>query len=153
MLSYMTCDQVSSDPEDPTNYYNDANWCSEEYDRLYKEQNQELDPDRRREIVHEMLTLLQQDAVYNVIYTEPETIAYVKDRFEGFVEQPADTGPVLFSNTSPSYAQLKPVSASAGGDDGGGGSGGIIAIVAIAVLALIGGMFLLSRRRSADERE
>ena len=153
MLSYMTCDQVSSDPEDPTNYYNDANWCNEEYDRLYKEQNQELDPDRRREIVHEMLTLLQQDAVYNVIYTEPETIAYVKDRFEGFVEQPADTGPVIFSNTSPSYAQLKPVSAAAGGDDDGGGSGGIIAIVAIGVLALIGGMFLLSRRRSADERE
>ncbi len=27
MLSYFTCDQVSSDPEDPTNYYNDANYC------------------------------------------------------------------------------------------------------------------------------
>ena len=48
-------------------------------------------------------------------------------------QQPAKTGPVLYSNTSPTYAQLKPVSASAGGgDDGGGGSGGMIAIIVLA---------------------
>ena len=32
MLVYLTCDQVSADPEDPTNYYNDANLCDKEYD-------------------------------------------------------------------------------------------------------------------------
>ena len=48
MLSYFTCDQLSSDPEDPTNYYNDANWCSETYDAHYKAQNQELDKDEAR---------------------------------------------------------------------------------------------------------
>ena len=47
-----------------------------------------------------------------MIYTYPDTQAYVKGRFEGFVQQPAKTGPVLYSNTSPSYALLKPVSAS-----------------------------------------
>ena len=31
-------------PDDPTNYYNDANWCDPEYDKLYKQQNVELDP-------------------------------------------------------------------------------------------------------------
>ena len=65
---------------------------------------------------------------YHVIYTEPELQAYVKDRFEGFVRQPAEIGPVLYSNTSPSYALLKPASASGSGDDDGGGSGAIIAI-------------------------
>ena len=39
--------------------------------------------------------------------------AYVKGRFDGFVRQPAKIGPMLYSNTSPSYAQLKPASASA----------------------------------------
>ncbi len=68
MLSYMTCDQVSADPEDPTNYYNDANYCDEEYDRLYEQQKVELDPEKRKEIVHEMLTRWQQSAVYNVIW-------------------------------------------------------------------------------------
>ena len=50
-----------------------------------------------------------------MLYTEPETQAYVKDRFTGFARQPAETGPVLYSNSSPSYASLKPVSASDGG--------------------------------------
>ena len=68
--------------------------------------------------------MLQRQAkwgVYNTLFTEPETQAYVKDRFTGFVQQPAETGPVIYSNTSPSYAQLEPVSASAGGGDDGGG--------------------------------
>ena len=155
MLSYMTCDQISSDPEDPTNYYNDANYCDREYDRLYKQQNSELDPQKRREIVKEMLTRWQQSAVYDVMYTDPDLIAYRKNRFTGWVKQPAKTGPVIFSNSSPSYARLKPVTASAsgGGDDGGGGSGGIIAILAVAVVALGAALVVVTRRRSADERE
>jgi peptide/nickel transport system substrate-binding protein len=156
MLSYMTCGQISSDPDDPTNYYNDANYCDKEYDRLYKQQNSELDPEKRREIVQEMLTRWQQSAVYDVMYTDPDLIAYRKDRFTGWVQQPEKTGPVIFSNSSPSYARLKPVTASAaggGGDDGGGGSGGIIAILAVAVVALGAALVVVTRRRSADERE
>ena len=156
MLDYMTCDQVSADPEDPTNYYNDANLCDKEYDRLYKQQKVELDPEKRREIVHEMLTRWQQTAVYNVLWEEPDTIAYVKDRFTGWTAQPAKTGPVIYSNTSPTYARIKPVTASVGGgggDDDGGGSGGIIAILAIAVVALGIALVVVTRRRSADERE
>ena len=33
MMSYFTCDQVSQDPKNPTNYYNDANWCDKTYER------------------------------------------------------------------------------------------------------------------------
>ena len=44
MLDYMTCKQVAADPDDPTNYYNDANYCDPEYDKLYKQQKVELDP-------------------------------------------------------------------------------------------------------------
>jgi peptide/nickel transport system substrate-binding protein len=154
MLDYMTCDQIASDPEDPTNYYNDANYCDKEYDRLYQQQKVELDPEKRREIVHEMLARWQQSAVYNVIWRDPDLIAYRKGRFTGWVQQPAKTGPVLYSNTSPTYARLKPVTASAGGgSDDGGGSGGIIAILAIAVVALGIALVVVTRRRSADERE
>jgi peptide/nickel transport system substrate-binding protein len=154
LLSYFTCDQIASDPDNPTDYYNDANYCDPGYDKLYEQQKVELDDDRRVEVVHEMLKRHAQWGVYNTLYTEPETQAYVKDRFTGFVQQPAKTGPVLYSNTSPSYARLEPVSASAGGgDDGGGGSGGIIAIAAVAVLAVGVGAFMLGRRRTADERE
>jgi peptide/nickel transport system substrate-binding protein len=155
MLSYFTCDQVSSDPENPTNYYNDANYCDPQYDKLYQQQKVELDPAKRHEIVHEMLTRFQQSATYNVLYTEPDTQAYVKGRFDGWTRQPAKTGPVLYSNTSPTYAKLTVATASGGGggDDDGGGSGTIIAIAVIAVVLLGTAVFVLRRRRTAYERE
>jgi peptide/nickel transport system substrate-binding protein len=154
MLSYFTCDQVSSDPEDPTNYYNDANYCDPQYDKLYQQQKVELDPDRRREIVHEMLTRFQQSGTYHVLYTEPNTQGYVKGRFDGWTRQPEKTGPVLYTNSSPTYAALEVASDSGGGgDDDGGGSGTIIAIAVIVVLAIGTGALLLRRRRTAYERE
>jgi peptide/nickel transport system substrate-binding protein len=161
MLSYFTCSQVSADPDNPTDYYNDANWCDKEYDRLYKAQNTELDPDRRRELVHEMLKLFAGSGVYHALYTYPDLQAYRTDRFEGFVRQPEGVGPVLFSNSSPSYVSLQPLSEDtgpasgvAGGDDGGGmGAGAVVGIVLLA-LALAGvAWWAVMRRRTADERE
>ena len=35
-------------PKDPTNYYNDANYCDPEYDKLYEQQKVELDADEAR---------------------------------------------------------------------------------------------------------
>jgi peptide/nickel transport system substrate-binding protein len=147
---------LSKDPKDPTNYYNDANWCDPQYDALYKQQKVELDKTKRVDLAHQMLTRFYQAAVYDVLYTYPDLQAYRKNRFTGWTPQPAKTGPVLFSNSSPTYAKLRPVVASAtgaGGDDGGGGSGGLIAIIVIAVVVLGGGGLWLVRRRTADERE
>jgi peptide/nickel transport system substrate-binding protein len=156
MLSYFTCGQVSSDPKDPENYYNDANWCDKQYDALYKQQKVERNKAKRMEIVHQMLTRFYESAVYDVLYTYPDTQAYRKNKFTGWIRQPENTGPVIFSNTSPTYANLKPVVASAtggGGGDDGGGSGTIIAIVVVAVVALGGIGLWAIRRRTADERE
>jgi peptide/nickel transport system substrate-binding protein len=151
MLSYMKCDQVSVDASDFSNYYNDTGLCDEEYDRLYEEQNTELDADRRQEIVHEMLKRWYAAASYVVVNTSPDLQAYRTDRFEGWVRQPAEVGPVLFSNSSPSYWNLKPL-ASTGGDEGMSTA----AIVAIAVAGAIGiglvGWYFM-RRRTTEERE
>ena len=155
-LSYFQCDQTVQSADDPTNYYNDANWCSEEYDELYVEQNQELDRERRVELVHEMLTLFYEDAAYVVLDYAPDLQAYRTDRFQGWVRQPVDTGPVIFSNTSPSYALLEPVAAGDGAneDDGGSSNTGLIIVIAVlGVLVIGGGAFALGRRGSADDRE
>ena len=67
------------DPEDPTDYYNDANCCDKEYDRLYKQQKVELDPEkRRRDRPRDAHRACRQAAVYNVLYVEPDTQAYVR---------------------------------------------------------------------------
>jgi peptide/nickel transport system substrate-binding protein len=153
MLSYFTCDQLSSDPDNPTDYYNDANWCDPDYDADYKLQNVELDREKRIEIVHRMLRTMYDAAVYNVVSYEGDLQAYRTDRFEGWLRQPAEIGPVLFSNTSPTYANLT-VAASAG-DSGGGGlsTAGIVAIVVAGGLAAGLVLLLVRRRRSAGERE
>jgi peptide/nickel transport system substrate-binding protein len=151
MLSYFQCSQLSKDPEDPTNYYNDANWCDPAYDADYKAQNVELDPAKRLEIAHRMLKLFYDSASYNVLAYSSDLQAYRSDRFEGWVRQPAETGPVMFSNTSPSYVLLTPVASSGGGGGLGGAAIGALVLVGIVV---VGGLaFALRRRSKADERE
>ncbi|HSL73894.1 MAG TPA: ABC transporter substrate-binding protein [Ilumatobacteraceae bacterium] len=150
-LSYFTCDQLTTDVDDPGN--NDANWCDPVYDELYERQRVELDRDARIEIVHEMVKFFHENATYVVLLQDADPQAYRTDRFEGWLRQPAEVGPVLFSNSSPTYANLTAVE---GGDSDGGGIGtvGIVAIVVAAVAILGGGLLLVRRSRAtADDRE
>ena len=113
---------------------------------------QELDPERRLEIVHEMLTCSTMPRSISRCSLSPDLQAYRTDTFEGWVKQPADVGAVIFSNTSPSYVLLKPVSGAAGDD----GSNTLLVIGGVVVgVAVIGGIFLAMRKRSttADDRE
>jgi len=144
MLSYFTEAEIGN--------YNDANWTDPRFEELYLEQKEELDPDRRVEIVHEMLTVLHEAAVYLTINLAPDLQAYRTDTFEGWVRQPAEIGPVMFSNSSPSYAQLTPISA-----DGGGSESNDLLLwggIGLGVLVVLGGIFLVTRRNaSSDDRE
>jgi peptide/nickel transport system substrate-binding protein len=150
LLSYFTCAQVTIDVASPL--YNDANWCSDEYDALYAEQNQELDHARRVELVHEMLTLFHNESTYVVLYHDADTQAYRTDRFEGWLRQPAGVGPVLFSNSSPTYFNLRPIGSGASGDDESS-TGLTILLIVGGVLALgaIGFVVLRSRSRRDDK--
>ena len=142
MLSYFTEAELGN--------WNDANWSDPEYDAMYAEQNQELDEERRVEIVHDMVRLFHDSAVYIPLVYTPDLQAYRTDAFEGWVRQPADIGPVMFSNSSPSYAQLTPVGGGIGGDNT------LLLIVGGAVVIALGaGAAVLAsrRRKTADERE
>jgi peptide/nickel transport system substrate-binding protein len=150
MLSYFTCEQVTTDIE--AIGYNDANWCSDEYDALYEQQKVELDRGRREEIVRDMLELFYHEGTYVVLYEDADTQAYRTDRFEGWTQQPAETGPVLFTNTSPTYVNLTPIEG--GGDGGGINTGVLIAIIAAGIIVVGGGVLLLMRNRATrEERE
>lgn len=105
MLSYFTTDELGN--------FNDANWSNPEFDALYLEQQQEVDDARRLEIVHQMVRLLYDNAGYVALWYTPDLQAYRTDEFEGYVNQPAEIGPVLFSQSSPSYATLRPIGAEA----------------------------------------
>ncbi len=150
-LSYFTCDQLTTDVDDPGN--NDANWCDPAYDELYEQQKVELDRDARIEIVHEMVQLFHETGTYVVLLSDADPQAYRTDRFEGWLRQPAEVGPVLFSNSSPTYANLRLIE---GGSDGGGGlsTGLMIALIVGGLVVVGGGAFFLARSRAgADDRE
>ena len=151
MLSYFRCEQLTTSLD--SYGYNDANWCSDEYDALYTQQNQELDRTKRIELVHQMLRLFYDQSTYVVLFEDAELQAYRTDRFSGWTRQPAETGPVLFSNTSPTYANLVPVGG--GGDDEGGMSTAVlVAVIVGAVVAAGAAVLLIARSRSSrDERE
>ena len=154
MLSYFTCGQVSQDPKDPTNYYNDASWCDKTYGAMYEQQNVELDPAKRRAIVQQMLTRFYEPATYVALYTSPTCRPTAPTSTRAGSRQPAETGPVLFYNSSPTYANLAAGRRRPRAGGGGGGSArAIIAIVVAAVVVLGGAGLLIARRRSADERE
>ncbi|HEX2786227.1 MAG TPA: ABC transporter substrate-binding protein [Ilumatobacteraceae bacterium] len=148
-LSDFITSEATTDPEAPG--YDDANWCSPEYDKLYDQQHVELDVSKRREIVQKMLELFYEEAPYAVLYKYDELQAFRSDRWENFVRQPDKTGPVLFTNSSPAYLELRPK----GGGGSSGGSALLWAGLGVAAVAVVGGGFLMRSRRkvSADERE
>lgn len=152
MLSYFTCANLTTSLD--AYGYNDANWCSEEYDELYTAQNQELDRATRIELVHQMLRLFYDESTYVVLFEDADLQAYRTDRFTGWVRQPAETGPVLFSNTSPTYSSLAPIGGG-DGDDGGLGLGLIlgIGVVGAAVAAALAWVVVSRSRSTRDERE
>jgi peptide/nickel transport system substrate-binding protein len=152
LLSYFTCAQLTTDIE--TVGYNDANWCSPEYDELYAQQNQELDRATRVDIVHQMLRLFYDESTYAVLFEDADLQAYRTDRFTGWTRQPAETGPVIFSNSSPTYFLLQPIEGGTGGGDGGMGTGVLIALIGGGVAILgVGASLLLRSKKNQDERD
>ena len=93
MLSYFTCDQVAIDPKDPTNYYNDANWCDTSLRRALQAAERRAEPGQAASDRDQMLTRFYRSAAYDVLYYSADLQAYRKDRFTGFVRQPAEHGP------------------------------------------------------------
>jgi peptide/nickel transport system substrate-binding protein len=150
-LSYFQCDQIAK-ASDPTLYNNDANWCDPVYDKLYKAQGVALDRDKRIEIVHRMLKRFYDNASYQVFALTPDLEAYRTDRFEGWLKQPAEVGPVIFSNSSPTYANLTPIATTSSGG-GGISTGGIVAIIAAAIAGVALIVYFVRRRSTAEERE
>ena len=129
--------------------YNDANWVDPTYEELYQQQKVETDEDARVDIVHEMLTIFHNAAVY-IVMPEPEIQAYRTDTFEGWLRQPADIGPVIFNQTGVSYPAVRPV----GGESADSGGVNWLLIGGIAAVVVVGGVLIVTRRKgTADERE
>jgi peptide/nickel transport system substrate-binding protein len=141
----------------------DSFFCDEQYDALFDQQSQQIDPAERAATVKEMQKILYEQAPYILTFYYDNLEAYRSDRFTGFLPQPDPDGSLLFQYGTHSYRNIRPVSAddsgsggAAGSPDEGGTSPGLVvagAAVGIAVLGAAGLLFVRSRRRPEQDVE
>ncbi len=124
--------------------WNDPCWSNAEYDRLYEQQAETIDPAQRRPLVDRMVSLFYDSAPYIVTNYEQQLEAYNTQEWEGWTPAPRG-GPVAFINDNiDTYLNLRP--ATDAQESGGSSSTWVYAVVAVTVLAIAVVVVLLLRR-------
>ena len=136
-LSINTCD--SRPNADGSGDTSENNWCSPEFDQLFKAQHAELDKAKRAEMVKEAFTTIYEAYVSNPIYYIEPLEAYRSDKVEGFVTQPENGGVILNQTGYWGLYGAELVSADAA-DDGRHWPGWLIPAVVVVVLLGVGGL-------------
>ena len=143
-----TCGQLPTKPDGSGGTSQDG-YCNPEFDKLYAQQQVELDEAKRIELVHEMQAMNYEDSVSVVLYYPNQLEAYRSDRFEGFSKMPTENGTIANQAGYWGYQTVKPV-----GEGGGAGSSqtGLWVILGVVVAAgAIGvGVAANRRKKSAD---
>lgn len=147
-LGINTCGQLPTKPDGSGGTSQDG-YCNPEFDKLYAQQQVELDEAKRIELVHEMQAMNYEDSVSVVLYYPNQLEAYRSDRFEGFSKMPTENGTIANQAGYWGYQTVKPV-----GEGGGAGSSqtGLWVILGVVVVAgAIGvGVAANRRKKSAD---
>lgn len=133
----------------------DCQYSNPEYDELYVQQQQAINPEDasditpRKAITDQMQAILYRDNPYVILWYNVNLQAFRIDRWIGYhMVPPEGEGSPFWNMMRTTYQELEPVAAEEAEEAEAGGSGvwiwAVVAVVAVAVVAL----FLLSRRRS-----
>ncbi len=154
ILSYFTTDAHGG--------YSDSWYSNPEYDALYEEQHVETDSAKRVEIVKKMQEMLFLDSPYLVTAYNTIGEAVRSDKFACLQPQPDPGGIWLIQYGIHNYLSVRPADQAGDCDnvesssqatdaaaDKGVGSGFAIGAGVLAVVAVLGGGFVLLRRRSS----
>jgi peptide/nickel transport system substrate-binding protein len=154
-LSINRCD--SRPNADGSGSTSESNWCDPAFDKLYDAQHAELDPTKRAVLVKQAFTMIDQAAVNDVIYYADSLEAYRTDKFTGFSKQPEQGGVITGQNGYWGFYTVAPVSdagAASGSASGGGLPGWVVPVgVVVVVLAALGVVLGVRRRRTSADRE
>jgi peptide/nickel transport system substrate-binding protein len=138
------------------NGWNDAVWSNPEYDKLYVQQAQTIDPAKRKPLVDRMAEIFYTEAPFIITNYEQQLEAYNTDKWEGWTQVPEGSGPVALINDSiDTYLNLRPKVAAA--KAGGGASSGtnlvyyVVIAVVVAVVAVVAVLMLRRGRGRALE--
>jgi len=131
--------------------WNDCCWWSPQYDALYNQQAQEMDPAKRAAEVQQMQQIFYEAAPYIVLAYRQDLQAYNSGSWQGWVRYPSNGGMVVFSNDnidSYRFAELKPATATSGSS-----TGLVIGVIVAVVLVIVAVAWLVLRRRTNKVEE
>ncbi|MFI6321173.1 ABC transporter substrate-binding protein [Nonomuraea sp. NPDC050556] len=131
-------------------------YCDPAYEKLYTDQQKELDRAKRIDFIKQMQQRLYTDAPVIAMYYPNNLEAYRKDRITSVTSMPEDKG-LLYGGSGywPVYTMDAVVTGGGSASGGGSSNTGLIIGIVAAVVVVGGGGFFLARRRKtvADERE
>ena len=141
-LGYFRTEQIENQ--------NDACWSDKQYDDLWQQQSQELDPQKRKAIAYEMQQIFYEASPY-IVLTYPKTLqAWNTSRWEGWQRIPQGTGAIAFmSDNVSNYYKVGPKTATETASSGSNTS--LIIGIVIAVIVVAGIVVLLVRRKPRAE--
>jgi peptide/nickel transport system substrate-binding protein len=140
LLSILTTDEIGN--------LSDSFYSNPEYDRLYEQQLGEFDVEARKEIIHRMVNLVQEDMGYLVLTDDANLQAYRTDRIADITPAcPTESGDLICEQVSyePILA-LQPAGGAAASATQDVGAGAVLAAI-FGAIALFEGFLLLRRRR------
>ena len=147
ILSTFTTDQILNG--------SDSEYSNPQYDALYIEQSEAVDPAQRQQLVQEMQQILYADAPYSILWYNTLVQAFRTDTWTGYSHVPKTEDGAAFRNMlRDTYVNLKPVVATESTAESGGSSTGTIVAIVVAVVAVIAIVaFVLLRRRPRSVEE
>ncbi|WP_027586811.1 ABC transporter substrate-binding protein [Acidipropionibacterium thoenii] len=126
-------------------------YCNPAFDKLYAEQRAALDETKRRAIVQKMLEMNYTDTPQIAIWYGNSLEAYRSDRFTGFALQPSNNG--IIANQAGAWGFLEAAPVAGSTNTSSSHTGLVVGGIVVAVLVIAGVVWLLVRRRHADETE
>jgi peptide/nickel transport system substrate-binding protein len=135
--------------------WSDTYYNNPEYNRLYLEQQVQLDKNQRKAIIDQMQQIVYKESPYIPLSYVEDLEAYNIAKWTGWVRSPAPNGGVFFTaDNIDTYIFVGPKAATpvaSGGGLGGGAIAGII--VGIVIVVGAGGLLVLRSRRRGQRTE
>ena len=132
--------------------WSDGCWSDPKFDALYRQQRNEFDRDKRRQIVFEAQRE-EYEQVPGVVLAYPGTVeAYRSDRFTGWTPAPGPNGYLMPTYNYDSLVSVHPVATSTSRAAGSSSVPGWLWLAAIGAIALVTIVFVRrGRRRELDQ--
>jgi peptide/nickel transport system substrate-binding protein len=132
---------------------NDCGWSDPQYDQLWTQQSQELDPQKRREIAYQMQQIFYEASPYIVLDYPKLLEGWNTSRWENWTRIPQPNGAIAFitDNVSNYYKVAPKAAAATTTSSSSSNTTLIIAIVAVVVVVVAVVLLLLRRKPRAEE--